>query len=309
MVRSITSPDRLLGVEFRHLAALETVAATGSFAVAARALGYTQSAISQQVALLERAAGARLLERPGGRRPVAATEAGERLLRHARRATAAMRAAAADLRALAEGEAGTLRVGTFQSVGVRMIPPVMRSYVERSPTTEVRLVEAHHELLIGGLARGELDLAFVAGPLDVGLARIDVLLDPYVLLAPAASELARAGRRVTLGEISRLPLVCYRAPDEGGEAFLRQRGIEPEVVFRSDDSGIVQGLVGAGIGYALVPLLTVDTSDAAVAALEVRSLPVRDIGLAWLADRTLSPAAAAFVEVVEEVAAGLRGRG
>jgi DNA-binding transcriptional LysR family regulator len=307
MTEAMKKPDRLMGVEFRHLAALEAVIDSGSFAVAARRLGYTQSAISQQVAMLERAAGMQLLERPGGRRAVTPTEAGERLLRHARRAAAAMRAAEADLRALAEGEAGTLRVGTFQSVGVRMIPPVMRLYVGRRPGIQVRLIEAHHELLIEGLTRGELELAFVSGPLDVTVERLEVLVDPYVLLAPAGSELALAARRVGVREIARLPLVAYRVPDEGGEAFLRAKGADPEIVFRSDDSGIVQGLVGAGIGYALVPRLTVDSDDPDVAVLDVRGVPPREIGLAWNADRTLSPAAQAFVEVVEEVARGLRG--
>jgi DNA-binding transcriptional LysR family regulator len=306
MTDAIKKSDRLLGVEFRHLAALEAVIDSGSFAVAARRLGYTQSAISQQVAMLERAAGMQLLDRPGGRHAVTPTEAGEHLLRHARRAAAAMRAAEADLRALAEGEAGTLRVGTFQSVGVRIIPPVMRLYVGRRPGIQVRLVEAHHELLIEGLTRGELELAFVSGPLDVTVERVEVLVDPYVLLAPAGSELALAARRVGVREIARLPLVAYRTPDDGGEAFLRGKGTDPEIVFRSDDSGIVQGLVGAGIGYALVPHLTVDRADPDVAVLEVRGVPPREIGLAWNADRTLSPAAQAFVEVVEEVAAGLR---
>ena len=71
-------------------------------------------------------------------------------------------------------------------------------------------------------------------------------------------------------------------------------------------TGIVQGLVGAGVGYALVPRLTVDRNDPDVAMLGVRGIPPREIGLAWHADRRLTPAAKAFVEVVEEVAAGLR---
>ena len=217
-----------------------------------------------------------------------------------------MRAAEADLRALAEGDAGTLRVGTFQSVGVRIIPPAMRLYVGRRPGIQVRLFEAHHELLMEGLTRGELDLAFVSGPLDVTVDRIEVLISPYVLLAPAGSELALAARRVGVREIGRLPLVAYRVSDEGGEAFLRGKGADPEIVFRSDDSGIVQGLVGAGIGYALVPRLTVDRTDPDVAVLDVRGVPPREIGLAWNADEALSPAAAAFVEIVEDVAAGLR---
>ncbi len=297
--------DRLLGIEFRHLAALEAIVETGSFAAAARRLGYTQSAISQQIAVLERAADLQLLERPGGRRPVTATEAGERLLRHASRATAAMRAAEADLHALAEGDAGTLRVATFQSVGVRVIPPVMRLYVERRPAIEVKLVEADHGLLIELLVRGELDLAFVADAVGTEIEQIDVLTDPYVLLAPASSELAQTKKSVSIREIARLPLIAYRVSDRG-EAHLLRKGIEPRIVFRSDDSGIVQGLVGAGVGYALVPRLTVDQGDPEIATLDVRGIPPREIGLAWHADRKLSPAATAFVEVVEDVAARLR---
>jgi len=295
----------LLGIEFRHLAALEAIVETGSFAAAARRLGYTQSAISQQIAVLERAADLQLLERPGGRRPVTATEAGERLLRHASRATAAMRAAEADLHALAEGDAGTLRVATFQSVGVRVIPPVMRLYVERRPAIEVKLVEADHGLLIELLVRGELDLAFVADAVGTEIEQIDVLTDPYVLLAPASSELAQTKKSVSIREIARLPLIAYRVSDRG-EAHLLRKGIEPRIVFRSDDSGIVQGLVGAGVGYALVPRLTVDQGDPEIATLDVRGIPPREIGLAWHADRKLSPAATAFVEVVEDVAARLR---
>ena len=307
--------DRLLGIEFRHLAALEAIVETGSFAAAARRLGYTQSAISQQIAVLERVTELQLLERPGGRRPVTATEAGERLLRHAARAAAAMRAAEADLRALAEGDAGTLRVATFQSVGVRVIPPVMRLYVARRPAIEVKLVETDHGRLIELLVRGELDLAFVADPLETAIERIDVLTDPYVLLAPAGSELAQTGKSVSVGEIARLPLIAYRLSSDGGEAHplsgeahLLSKGIEPRIVFRSDDSGIVQGLVGAGVGYALVPRLTVDRSDPEIVMLDVRGIPPREIGLAWHADRKLSPAATAFVEVVEEVASGLRAK-
>ncbi|RDI73980.1 Transcriptional regulator [Gaiella occulta] len=300
----IRNHDRLLGIEVRHLAALEAVAASGSFAEAARTLGYSQPAISQQIATLEAAAGMRLLERPGGRRPVTTTDAGERLLRHARRAAAAMRAAEADLNALAEGEAGTVHVGTFQSAGIRLLPGAMRRYVERWPGIEVRLTESpYDERLREQLQRGELELAFVLRTADPDLEHAHVLSDPYVLLAPAASELARAGAPVRVRELARLPLIAYRRPEEGGEAFLRGRGMEPQIVFRSDESGIVQGLVGAGIGYALVPLLAVERSDREVAVLDVVGVPPREITIAWHAARDLSRAASAFVEVVQEVAA------
>ena len=303
MDETIRKHDRLAGVEIRHLAALEAVAATGSFGRAGAQLGYSQSAISQQIATLERAAGLQLLNRPGGRRPVTPTDAGQRLLRHARRASAAMRAAEADLHALAEGEAGTLRVGTFQSAGVRLLPGAMRRYVERWPDVEVRLVEAgYDEELHGLLERGELDLAFVLESDDPSFERVLVLSDPYVLLAPAGSELARSSRPIRPRELARLPLIGYRRADEGAEAFLRSRGLEPEIVFRSDEGGIVQGLVGAGIGYAVVPLLGVDESPE-VAVLEVTGVPPRLITIAWHADRTPTPAARAFVEIVTLIGA------
>ena len=98
-------PDRWHGVEIRHLAALRAVAETGSFGRAAEQLGYTQSAVSQQIATLEKAVGTKLVERPGGPRPISITEAGNVLLRHADGIVARLRAAQADLAALEIGRA------------------------------------------------------------------------------------------------------------------------------------------------------------------------------------------------------------
>src|SRR6266699_4202275 len=103
------SANEWLGIDLRHLAALEAVGRTGSFGRAARELGYTQSAVSQQIAQLERIVGQRLFHRPGGPRPVEATEAGLLLLRHADASVGQIDAARADMAALAEGAAGTRR--------------------------------------------------------------------------------------------------------------------------------------------------------------------------------------------------------
>src|ERR687883_1811718 len=127
------SSDRWLGVELRHLAALQALAEEGSFGRAAHKLGYTQSAVSQQIATLERVVGERLVERPGGPRPVTLTEAGRILLRHAESIIARLQAAQADLAALSAGDAGSLRVGTFQSVGAKLLPEVMRRFAPSVP--------------------------------------------------------------------------------------------------------------------------------------------------------------------------------
>src|SRR2546423_13165818 len=119
-------PDNWLGVELRHFAALQAVASEGSFGRAAERLGYTQSAISQQIQTLEKIVGEKLVERPGGPRPVSLTEAGHLLLSHAESIVARLQAAQADLHALRSGEAGVLRVGTCPSCRAGLVPRSLR---------------------------------------------------------------------------------------------------------------------------------------------------------------------------------------
>src|SRR5215210_4589091 len=140
------SHDNWLGVELRHLAALQAVAEQGSFGRAALELGYTQSAVSQQIATLERIVGERLIERPGGPRPVTMTEAGRLLLRHAESIMARLQAAQADIAALSSGAAGTLRVGVFQSVGAKVLPTVMRRFHGLWPEVDIELRESHSDI-------------------------------------------------------------------------------------------------------------------------------------------------------------------
>src|SRR5919197_30866 len=177
--------DRWLGVELRHFLALEAVARSGSFGKAATALGYTQSAVSQQIATLERLVGQRLVERPGGPKPVSLTEAGRLLLTHADAIAARVAAAQADLTALAEGESGTLRVGVFQSVGQRILPELMRRYLRSWPQVKVTLTEsANDEELL--------------------------LRDPYVLVVAADSALASRDTPPSMREISALDLIGHK---------------------------------------------------------------------------------------------------
>jgi molybdate transport repressor ModE-like protein len=307
---SIMEPDRWLGVEVRHLAALEAVAREGSFGRAAGALGYTQSAVSQQIQTLERLVGERLLERPGGPRAVTLTEAGRLLLRHAEAIVARLHAAQADLAALAQGQAGALRVGTFQSVGAKILPELMRRFLGAWPRVELQLTESTTDVeLLHRVERGELDLSFAMLPLPDGpFDALELLRDPYVLVVPAEHELA--GReRASLLDLDELPLIGNRAcrSTSLAESELSIRGVDVDVSFRSDDNGTVQGLVGAGFGAAFVPLLTVNADDERVHVLQVEpEIPHRQIALAWHGDRHRSPAARAFLELAAQVCADLR---
>ena len=123
-----TYPAAWAGLEIRHLLALNAVVENGTFSGAAEQLGYTQSAVSQQVGTLERIVGTPLFERPGGPRPVRLTTAGQMLLIHARAVLARVNSAATDLRALSSGERGELRVGTLPSVGTKVLPQLLGTF-------------------------------------------------------------------------------------------------------------------------------------------------------------------------------------
>src|SRR3989440_4153099 len=206
-------PDRWLGVELRHLIALEAVAREGSFGRAATSLGYTQSAVSQQIAMLERIVGERLIERPGGPKPVSLTEAGELLLRHAQAIVARLAAAQADLSALSDGAAGVLRVGIYQSIGARVLPELMRRFAASWPLVEIRLTESANDAeLLELVERGELDLTFADMPLTEGpFEAVELLRDPYVLLLPPDSPLAKRSTPPTTREIADLDLIGFRS--------------------------------------------------------------------------------------------------
>jgi DNA-binding transcriptional LysR family regulator len=301
--------DGWLGVEMRHFAALEAVSRTGSFGRAARELGYTQSAVSQQIAQLERIVGQRLFDRPGGPRRVEPTEAGLLLLRHADAIVAQLDAARADMAALAEGEAGTLRVGIYQSVGARLLPALVRRFREQWPLVGVRVREESAAAdLLRLLEHGELDLTFAELPVREGpFEWTELLQDPYVLLVSAGSELASLDAAPSLREVAKLPLIGRRSTDEP-DRFLAGRVPELNVVFRTDDNGTLGAVVAEGLGVAIEPRLVVDPRDRELKMLPFGSrIPPRTLVLAWHRDRYRSQAAQAFVELACELAGSISG--
>ena len=249
--------DRWLGLDLRHLIALKAIADEGSFGKAAEHLGYTQSAISQQIAALERIVGLRLIDRPGGPRPISLTEAGRILLRHADAIQARLLAAKADMAALEAGDAGRLRVGTFQSVGAKIIPTLLRRFSESHPHVDIVLRESQDESeLLEMIERGELDVTFWTFPVAPGpYETVELLTDPYVLLVPAGSPLASLRRTPTLKEIALQPLIGFNrcsAMDQV-ESHLASTGRAPNVVFRSDNNGTVQDSSARESGSASRP--------------------------------------------------------
>jgi DNA-binding transcriptional LysR family regulator len=205
------------------------------------------------------------------------------------------------MNALEAGDAGRLRVGTFQSVGTRILPTLLRRFSDAHPAVEIVLRESSDESeLLEMIERGELDLTFWTLPVPPGpYESVQLLLDPYVLVVPAGSPLTALKRVPTLKEIALQPLIGFNhcsAMDEV-ETHLSSTGRAPNVVFRSDNNGTVQGLVGAGVGISVSPLLTVNEGDERVHVISLQGrIPPRQIGLVWHRDRHRSPAAEAFVD-------------
>lgn len=301
--------DRWGALEVRHLVALLAVAEASSFSRAADALGYTQSAVSQQIGALERLVGTSLFERPGGPRRVRLTEAGALLRDHAEVVLARVGAAEADLRALAQGEGGTVRVGTIQSIGTQVLPEVLRRFVLRWPEVQVVFHEAADcRDLLALVEAGELDLAFVALPTPPGPFTVhEVLEDPAVFVCAADAPEATL-TSVTVDAIGRLPLVGNRNQhcQDWLTGYFDELPEQPTFVFRSDDNTIIQRCIAAGLGRGLLPWLTIDHTDPTVAVIPVDP-PVAPRRLALVSHQARRPgrATTAFVELAEAVCAEL----
>jgi DNA-binding transcriptional LysR family regulator len=297
--------DRWLGLEIRHLEALRAVAQEESFGRAALRLGYTQSAVSQQIAALERIVGKRLLERPPGRRATGLTDAGKLLLRHGEAILARVQAVQADLVAVVDGDVSTLRVGTYQSLGRHVLPELIAQFSSQWPRVEVELRESASDYeLLELVERAELDLTFCMLPLEDGpFETLELLADPYVLVLKRDSRLA-VKPRLTIKDFHGLPQISFRScrNHHGIEAQLSAHGVAPNIVFRSDDNGTMQALVGAGVGVALMPRMTVDMRDASTVCRDVDHLfPPRLIGIVWHRDREQSAAVRAFVALARTI--------
>ncbi len=305
-IRSAYAGGMLHDVEIRQLRALHAVAAEGSFARAAERLGFTQSAISQQIAGLERAVGDRVFDRPGGPRRVELTPIGALLLGHAEAVLDRLREADDGLRSLRAGEVGRLVVGSFQSVSVNVLPAVLGRLRHERPGLAVRCVESdENDEMIAKLLSGELDLSFLVGrPDHDGIETVDLLIDPFVLLAPVggAGPVVQTASLHGMAMIGQSPCQCQAMIDD----CLRREGVEPDYVFRSNDNSAVQAMVRAGMGRAVLAMLAVDIHDdgVVIAALDP-PIPPRLLTIARRKGRTLVPAANRFIELAADVCASL----
>lgn len=295
------------GLDLRHLAALRAIAEQGSFKDAAQALGYTPSAISQQITSLERTIGSRVVVREHGRRALGLTDAGLVMLRHLNAIEARLDAARAEIAALTSGEIGPLRIAACESIAARFLPDVIRRFGADRADVEVVVDETPFDPELVSLERGGHDLAFGVLPLPDGPFQATVVLtDPWVLVAEAGSAVARRPDLRTLRELRGLNVIASRSTLEAPPCLncLRAAGVNPSDALRSENDSVVQAFAAAGLGVAVMPRLAVNRSDDRIDTVELGELiPPRRIALTWHADRTPHPSLDAFVRLAARVGA------
>ena len=300
--------------ELRHLQVFREVARLGSLSAAAESLAYTQPAVSQQMAALERRARMPLLERTT--RGVRLTDAGEALLRHAEAILAEQRLAERELEAIAGLRGGRVRMASFPSAGAALVPAAVALFSVRYPDVALSVMEAEPEEAVPMLRTGELEVAIVGAPaqpegfggLYDGIDLHHLFDEPRYVLLPLEHRLARR-KRLRLQDLAgEARIELARSATRQGRIYLApgpEPGPgEPPTAFRSDDINIVQGMVAAGAGIAVVPELTLTNLRADITIRNLgTSAPMRTIASATLARVHRSPATIAMLDLLIEIAA------
>ena len=323
----MTSLGELL-IDAHRLAVLREVARAGSFAGAAAVLRHTPSAVSQQIAALERGAGAVLVQR--STRGVTLTDAGRVLLATADAIHAELEVAAQQLRALRDGGPQTLTVVTFPSGGEPLLAPALTALTITSTagaattgaattgqSVEVTVIEAEPDEALSAIRDGRADLALVyhfhtaapprAWPAAAGPgAYTPLAADHFRLLVPAGHPLA--GRpAVSLAEFAGERWI-HGWGDTGGvlDMLAAVSGFQPRVACRSSDYRFMSALVGAGVGVGLVPSLAL-TGRPDVRDLQIAPEPTRYIGAYLPRHHQPNPAAGRLLAALRAHAAAVDG--
>jgi DNA-binding transcriptional LysR family regulator len=303
-------------LDTRRLKVLCEVARSGSFSAAAAELGYTQPAVSRQIATLEAEAGTALVRRvPAG---AVLTDAGRLLVERAEGILARLQDVEVELRALCGLEGGTLRLATFASAAASIVPVAVARFRKRYPAVELEIAMFDPGDSIPRLRAGEFDLVLshdspgdpvselATAPAGAELEIVKLFDDPMYVAMPIGHPLARAPS-LALGDFAQDPwMLALSATCPDARLFLRSchaAGFEPRIAFQNDDYSAILGFVAAGVGVALIPdMVTRGVRDDVV----IRELdpppPPRPIH-AVLPGGYRSPAAGAMVSVLEEVSA------
>lgn len=293
-----------------HLRTLTAVLHAGSFADAARQLGYTGSAVSQQIAALERAVRMPLFER--GAHTISPTPAAVYLVQRADEVLSALDALEEDVRGMCEGRIGRLRLGSFPTASQRLLPSGLASYARSYPMVEILLDEGEPDELIPLVRAGDLDMALVyrydlvarAWPQD--LAETSLLEEELLLLLPERHPLTTA-QTIALDDLRHETWVAAREGTAGASCLIRlceQAGYQPQIDYRSNDYSVIRGFVRSGLGVALVPALAHLPSEGVITT-RIGGIAVRRRVAAVHRPAAANPAVTGAVDTLRQAAAWL----
>lgn len=264
----------------RQLRAYLAIVEAGSVSLAARSLGLTQPALSQQLRELERLLGLRLLDRAGGRS--LPTAAGQALLGPARQAIEAAEAVSAAAARHRGGLAGRVRLGTGASACIHLLPPVLAAVKRAHPGLEIVVATGNSAEMVRRVEEGAMDLALVTLPAGGSRALQVTRLraDPQLALLPEAMAPAAAALRPA--ELARLPLILY---ESGGtsrrlvDAWFARAGLAPRPLMELGSVEAIKGLVAGGLGASVVPSLAVPVAPPGTVLRPLRPALPRELGL------------------------------
>lgn len=296
-----------MSVTLQHLRLLREVARKDTISAAADSLGYTRSAVSQQLVNLEKVTGVAVLERVG--RGVRLTDAGRELVRHADDVLAGLESAQASLERFGDDARGELDLGLYQSVADTLLLPIVSELAARHPELRLRTREIDPGLAVDQLVHGDLDLAFTVdypnAPVEVraGIVHEHVADDPFRLIVPDDHELGRDGP-VAPSELGGHDFI---APDPDHlcgsfvAAFLRRSGIEPAVRHRIEAYPTTLNFVAAGQGIALIPELGLTDPPEGVRIVELAEPAIRELRLSYRESSADRPAIRAVVAAARTI--------
>ena len=304
-------------LDVRRLRVLHEVARHGSLSAAAVELGYTQPAVSRQIAVLESEVGVKLLRRlPQG---VVLTDAGTVLVRHAGQVIASLARAEDELRAQSDLSGGSLRMAVFASAAASFMPLALARFRDRHPGVELAVIVADPEDSLPLLRAGELDLAVCnaaddaleqtrgrpASGAGLPVERLDLFDDPMYVALPADHPLAQTSP-LTLAELADESwMLATKGSCPDADLFFELcavEGIEPRVAFQYDDYAALLGFVAAGVGISVLPDMVARASrEDVIVRVPEPPLPPRPVSAAVLSGYR-APAVIAMLALLQELA-------
>jgi len=304
-------------LDVRLLQTFREVAMRGSFSLAAEELGFTQPAVSQHLARLERHLGVKVLERTA--RGVKLTPAGEALLAETEGVLSSVRQAERAAKAAGGVVASRLRLGAFPSAAAGLVPGAVREARKRlsHPDIELDLRVMESDPALRALARGRLDIALmIESPLDPvvvpdEIELIEVTDDPMLVALPPDHHMA-SRRSIDLAELCDEPFLLTELGGTCADSNImlhacRDAGFAPNVRLESEDYNALQGMAAAGLGVTIVPrMATIGAHPGVVLRPLKGDAPSRTILAAVAKDR--DPLVDTFVEALQAAGDELDGK-